>query len=437
MRSQFGRRLFLFSFLAPLIVACDPGSDEAPYDPSTTLATSGTVEFYVPRGGTISFQLSNGDQRFVLQKRRTKDPKAVIEALQGSYETGRGVTVRFDLKDASIDKATNRPTYLVRELRYNEKTIQGMRGDAEPSEHGNETNAEAKAALARGVALQGANRPNEARVALDRAIAAKSLEFPLRRLAFKTRGYALRQEVAGTHPQPTDEGDQQLIRALADFETWAKLAPESSDPLFAIGSTLQSLGAFDEALQLYAWLGREWPEQYYRVAVRIGATHRQVGDFDKALQTLDRMVKKHGPQDGMMFHYHRARTLIELRRYIEAAAELSIGLKQQPDYQWAFVHRACAFAMSSQLKQAAADQEEAVRLMRSADEGARDPHWNENVQRAEAVLRELQQRAAEGATHPVSAPCEGYPNYGEQRRTRSRLLADPYVWRRLVAEAGR
>ena len=159
------------------------------------------------------------------------------------------------------------------------------------------------------------------------------------------------------------ETDAMIAASLADFRALAELEPLNVEHQFSIAAALLDLGGYAEARAVYDDILTRWPDDEYRVAVRIGALHRVQGDYENALQSLNDLSARNGPQGGMRYHYHRGWTLSLLGRFDEAISEFTEGLKIQPDYNSAYVRRACAYASVGRLKDALADVNEAARLL--------------------------------------------------------------------------
>jgi tetratricopeptide (TPR) repeat protein len=414
-------RAILVLLLIPLATVGCSRSDTRVVDRTGTVVTRGVVRSGDREGRAIWFELGFGDSRFVLVG-SGYDPRAIFEAINDSNETGRSVTVRFDSDAVGIDSQDGqKPAYVVREITYDDRLLPGVAGAA--GRWGRSPSV-AEAALARGLAAYKADNYALASAEVSKSIESGSLEPELLALAYKTRGNALADEVTATRTQPDEAGDRQLMRALEDMQKWASLDPDEPVAVSNIAHIQRSLGAYEEAFESYAEISRKWPSRYYRTAILVGATHRQMGKPEEALRALDELVEEHGPQDGMMFHYHRGWTLSELRRYADAVEEFTTGLKAQPDYTWALIKRSCALAQLGRVPEALKDMEQALDLLRKSDpelfvsKGSREMNA-----RTEAIVGELRQATASAGSKPNSIPCDGYPDYGgEWPRTRSQWL---------------
>src|SRR5215831_13267831 len=108
----------------------------------------------------------------------------------------------------------------------------------------------------------------------------------------------------------------------------------------------------------------------------------------------------------MAYHYHRGWTLIELGRFAEASDEFSEGLRNQPDYAWAFLKRSCAESLLGRADAALTDQQAALALLvRSADDSKPSQY---DLRRATQVESELRLAAEHKRTIDAKALCGGY-----------------------------
>lgn len=85
-------------------------------------------------------------------------------------------------------------------------------------------------------------------------------------------------------------------------------SPEDREVQFSIGLVLEQLGGYGEAKAVYDDLLERWPDEELRVALRLGALHRQQERFEAALEPVDALASR-GPKDGMRYHYHRGSRL--------------------------------------------------------------------------------------------------------------------------------
>jgi Tetratricopeptide repeat len=266
------------------------------------------------------------------------------------------------------------------------------------------------------------DHPERARTILAQALEARpGLPPSARALALEARGEAA--ESLSYHLDPTEaRHDRLLSEALADYRAQAALRPGDAAAQFAVARMLLTLGAYAEALELYRRIGRQWPNEDFEVAVRIGALHRQQGNYDGALRALDDYARAAGSSTfGMKFHYHRAWTLTLLGRDREALGEIERGLESQPDYSSAYLIRSCARARLGRLAEALADQERAAELLRALAEEP-SPFVRAELERSRVVVATLREAIAAGRSAPVAAACEGFWDRWVRPRPRSPLL---------------
>lgn len=264
--------------------------------------------------------------------------------------------------------------------------------------------------------------PQRALQLLNAALATRPELPPLARAL----AYNARAEIAlgfsAEMPQEDGRYDTLLADALADYRRLSAVIPDRADFHLAIANTVRDLGGYAEAHRLYQEILRRWPDWADEVALRVGATHRQQGDYAAALRALDSLPEDQRPE-GMPFHYHRAWTLMLLHRDEEALAEIEQGLRYQPDYESAYALRSCLRARLGRLRPALEDQEQVERLL---GEMAGYANWRrENIARSRALSEALRRAIDSGATGPFTAACEGIWDRWSRPRARSPLLDRP------------
>ncbi|HEX8624478.1 MAG TPA: tetratricopeptide repeat protein [Allosphingosinicella sp.] len=220
------------------------------------------------------------------------------------------------------------------------------------------------------------------------------------------------------------DSDRPIAAALADYRALALLEPDDVEHQFAIARALQDLGGYAEANAVYDLLINRWPDEDFRIAVRRGGLYRGQGEHEKALDALNQLVARNGPQEGMKFYYHRAWTLSLLGRYDEAIADLSEGLRSQPDYGSAYLRRACAFAAVGRLREAVDDLTEASRLYAALPEADSATKVRDDLAAMRAFRARLEAALAQGVGKPVGGGCDGSSwRPMERPRPRSPLLS--------------
>ena len=386
-------------------------------DRPQTVTSYGIVADGGTRGAEIWFRLSRVDQRFVLDTGRTPDLQAITDILDDSSNTARSLLVTYDLDGATFDVGEDSPSYVVRKLDYDGRTVVGMVGPRWKTM----APSRAEAALARGIAFYNGSMPERAIVELDAALDGDRLNADRRRLALETRGQA-RIEAVNVADWATDKGDRTLIGALEDFRTWGSLAPGDNDPLFRQAEALRDLGAYQEAIAIYETMSKDDPTDAYWIALRLGATYRTLGELDKALVAVDALKQSGEMPEGMAWHYHRGWTLYKLGRDQEAIAEFTTGLEDQPDFSGAYIYRACANLRLGQLPAALDDRRQAQAIMATMWKDQEIPQsTRDEIAAGERLIAALESAIANGSSK-VDVPCVAEDDFGDKKRKRSRLL---------------
>lgn len=354
---------------------------------------------------------------------RFADPRTVLpimQSLRDSSETGRSVRLKFRLDDAYVDAAGN-PTFSVDTLEYKDQKWSGFARRARPKDL---VTTPAELALARGIALVRGDPPQPGLRELDASLEANTLSDKLLPLALSARAKLLERLAYADTWEINDQDDALLVRAVDDARAAGALEPGKVDHLFELAYLYRGLGAHAEVFATLDVIEARFPDEKYRLAVRRGATYRQMGNYRAALKALDDYISEEGPQDGMMIHYHRAMTLNLLKRHAEAVWEVDLGLKDQPDYLWAFNERACGRAAQGKIAAALEDEKLALKMYVDMD-ATQPPSKIGKAQRArlEALVAQLEQAAREAPTTPLTAPCKDtHFQPAEGRRLRSALL---------------
>lgn len=386
-----------------------------------TLTSYGIAADGGTEGQEVWFKLAKTDQRFVFDKERTPDVAAITDILDASSSSGRSLRVTFDLASATFDTGQDKPSYVVREIEYEGRTVAGMVG----ARRSTMAPSRAEAALARGIALYNGTHFAPAIAELDAALGGDALKADRRALALATRGQARVDAISATGNEVTTKRDRTLVAALEDFRAWGALAAGDNEPLFKQAEALRDLGAYDEALVIYEAMPTDDPNDAYWNALRIGATYRTKGEFDKALAAIDALAKTGVVPEGMAWHYHRGWTLHKMGRHDEAIREFTTGLETQPDFSGAFIYRACANLRVGRLAAALDDRRQAQAIMAFTWKDQEMP-WlaKDEVEVGERMIAALEGAIARGSTGPLDVPCVSETDYGDRKRERSRLLPD-------------
>jgi tetratricopeptide (TPR) repeat protein len=384
--------------------------------------TVGTVAIGDYKEDRISFELVRSDQKFSLDPRRVASADEIFKALQDSANTSKSVSVHYFVEGASFAVGDSKPTYVVHDITYDERTIEAEQ--SAPAGSATVPSSErdlAASSLAKGIALAGDPDTANARKALSVAVASNALETALKVLALKTRSRLSADEALANWPAGAKR-DELLFASLQDARAWQKLAPNDFDAAEAIAGGLVSLGAYDEGIALYRDIIAKSPDDYFWSEMRIEAAYRALGQVDKALAELD-AVAKHGEGSGMAFHYHRGRALIDSGRYEDAVAEYNAGLREQPDYSGAFLQRSCALARLGRLQDAIVNYKEYMKVSQQyGHDVARAPGLKHDDERSSEVVRDLAELFAKDPVAKTDIPCVGRWDWGEAKRERSVLL---------------
>jgi tetratricopeptide (TPR) repeat protein len=387
--------------------------------PDRVLEVVGMVNALQSTDERLTFDLYKSSLQIEL---RPGSASAALEKqLKEISETARTVTVRVSLQSGRIDNNLSKVVLNALSL----ESIDGQVDWRDPRtrpRRGREGAPEGSVDrnLVDGITLATAGERREAIDALDKALASSGLSVPWRVIALQLRSNALQNQVYNEFSGPTPEGDRDLVRALADTQEWASRAPEDFDAFYEIAAVLRELGAYEEAVSTYRYIAKRWADEDHWSSIRLGAVERERGHYQNALDILDTYAKRADRPSSMAFHYHRGWTLGLLGRYEDAIADLSTGLKGQPDYLWAFVRRSCNFARLGRFPEALADQRAAVALLEKFPEsGAAD---QADLKHALEVQVQLEGQVAAGETKPAPIGCTGYWRDQNILRERSEFL---------------
>lgn len=366
-------------------------------------------DWFAMGGNNIRFSLPQGADRYGFW--------ALIEA---AAERGVALRLRFDAAAGRLAEDGRHLVYPLCAIGAASGAWDGDTGRNCPRAVAAATRAEQLLAL--GIA-QSFAEPETARRTLAEALAATPpLSANGQALALASRGDSAETLAADLEPA-SPAHDRLWAHALADYRRLVLLVPDRPTPRSQLAGALVALGGYEEALAVYREIGRRWPDQGLQTAVSIGSLYRQQGDYRRALAALDDFARTAGPalNRGMKFHYHRAWTLMLLRRDAEALREIELGLASQPDYPGAFQLRSCVRARLGRPADALADQRRANETTRSfvAAIGA---STRAELARGEAVIALLEQAVAARRSDPIEAPCEGFWDRWIHPRARSPLI---------------
>lgn len=387
----------------------------------TVRTTLGIVEAGGEDYGRFWFDFVRLDQRFTFDPAKFHADD-LLKALKDSAMTGRSVSVHYFVDGASFPAGSVKPVFVVQSITYDGHTYQTV--ETPPSDvtvAGTPPRDRAAAQLAKGIALAGDAETGEARAALTAAIASGALEPTLQALALKTRAQLDEGDAMAGQP-PGDARDKLLVAALADAKAWHALMPADFEAASEVAQDLRDLGAYDEAIAIYRDVIARWPNQSFWPQIRVASIYRTIGRYDASLAELDALAKS-GDGTGMGYHYHRGWTFNEMGRYDDAIAEFNEGFKNQPDFAGAYMRRACALGQTGKLKDALADQQQAVKLIAQYDsEGGRNAALKNDMARSAEIEKSLQTMVARDPAAKTDVACKGYWRGEEDKRERSALL---------------
>jgi tetratricopeptide (TPR) repeat protein len=353
--------------------------------------------------------------RFGLPPQPEAKQAELSELLERAWDGSRAVKIRFDGAGGRVNKQAGTIDFPICSIILDEAAFEPAkpcRATRLPAAPNGET------ALALGVAHYGIGELRRAQSLLRSAGWPDDPAF--RRLLLRARAQVA-DGLGALEARESRAADSAYLSALADYRALAVLEPDDVEVQFMIGMMLEELGDYAAARTHYEDILRRWPEEDFRIAVRIGALYRTQGDYQRALEQLDRLVERSGPQGGMKFHYHRAWTLTLLGRFEETVAEIGKGLPDQPDYSYAYLRRGCALASLGRLDEALADIERGAALLKGLPQAGVEP-LRFDISRAEAIVAQLEEARSSRPRQPVTGTCEGYWAGSDVKRQRSALL---------------
>ena len=363
------------------------------------------------------FEMWNDRMRFLVDRKDGDQVEKLVEIINASNDQGRSMHVVYDPSRARFNAEAGRMEYPLCSVTLNEQRFESSRpcGPASRSRTPASKSPEGPVAIA--LALSDSWEPATALPLLDQAIS-RGPDPRLLPVALQARAEAL-NTLAGNQPAASAEGDALYLRSLEDFRRLDQLEPGSLSTKLDIGSALQNLGDYEAGEAVVAVLPKGSEGEDFRVTLMQSALARAAGKPQRSLDLLNALIERHGAQDNMRFLYHRGWTLIELERFDEAIADLTNGIRSQPDYAYAYTRRACAYGRIGRLDYAIADVETAAGLIRDVY-GSKDPSVRADLQRATAIAAALKEMGASNA--PTGIACEGYWGDAPKPRPKSPLL---------------
>ena len=404
-------------FCAGMVGTAAARSEDWPPQERRIFEDYGTVSGPSEEGGTLWLSLWEPHIRYRIDREPEARQRALLHLIDRANEGYRAVTIRYDGTRGRLNAKAGTLDYPLCAILLDDLVF-------EPTRRCSGKPARPDAGPEGTLLLARAYVSVEDYGLAHRLLAGDAFpkDPPFRKLLLRTRAVTA-LGLAALEPRRSLEADRLRAAALADYRALAELEPDDVEHQFAIAGALEDLGGYAEARAVYERILAKWPEEDFRVSVRFGALHRINGEYEQALDALNQLVARNGPQEGMKFHYHRGWTLSLLGRFDEAIRDFSEGLRMQPDYAWAYLRRACAYAAIARPAEALADVREAKRMILGMPGGPTSQLLREDIARAEALEAKLERARSAGDSRPVTDACRGpeWDSY-EKPRTRSPLI---------------
>ena len=408
------------TILAALGAAAGAGAQEGRGEQRRIFEDSGNVTDGAEDEAGLWLSLWEPHIRFRIGSEPEAKQSQLFDLIKRANQGFRSVSIRYDGTRGRLNRQTGTLDYplcaiALDDLKF-EPTV-GCEDKAAAAPDGPES------ALTLARAFLGSGEFRRAQDLLERSDLPADSAF--RKIYLRVRSVAA-DNIALSEKPASPEADRATAASLADYRALALLEPDDVEHRFAIARALQDLGGYAEAGSALDLLLKRWPDEDFRVGVRRGALYRAQGDYEKALDALNQLVVRLGPQEGMKFYYHRAWTLSLLGRHDEAIADLTEGLRSQPDYSSAYLRRACAYAAVGRLREALDDATEAARLYATLPGAATAQVLRDDLAEVRALRARLEAGLTEGAGKPVGGTCVS-PSWqaSERPRRRSPLLPVP------------
>ncbi|MGE5562553.1 MAG: tetratricopeptide repeat protein [Bacillota bacterium] len=372
--------------------------------------------------GSVWFKTWDEDVRFILPAGNADESDRLFDILKMSNESGRSVTITFDPYTARLAPDGSTLDLQICSVRLEEQSFTTKRS-CTPR---HVSNRQLAAAPVEAVALGWAEvRIGEEAAAirhLTLALSAKGLTKPVETIARRTRATA-NDEAASDEVTAGHDADRFWAAALADNEKLAALRPDDVDARISEGLDYEHLGDYAAAEKVYRAALEQWPDEKFRLTIRLAAMARTKGDYERSLDLLNSLPQEFADQLGMKFYYHRGWTLTKLGRFDEAILDFTEGLKTQPDYPWAFIRRACAYAGAGRLDYAVSDLETAAGFLDELSFAHSGDETHAVLDVARRTIANLQAAIAEGKSTNMPDACDGFSRFDEKLRQPSPLLA--------------
>jgi tetratricopeptide (TPR) repeat protein len=367
--------------------------------------------------GASWFETWDDGMRFVLEPKYGDRSDAMWELLRDSYEGGVAAKVKFDVSAARFDPKAENFRYPICSVEIGGRLFQSGRSCDRASY--SPSSAEAEIALALGEFVSGSPRAAIAR--LNKALSNATIKPPMLKVALHARAQSYEAVGESQLPQ-SDDADRANVAALADYRKLSALAPSAKYFKYRTGLMLQELGDYASARSIFRQIQKQYPDDDFNNTLSLATLEREAGNAEESLKLLNDLVERQGPQDNMRYYYHRGWTLNALGRYDEAIAALTAGVEDQPDYAFAYLRRACAYANVGRLADAANDYDSAAGHLAAVLKSEIDPSIDFNIERAKNAALRLRAAIAAGKAESMPDVCRGFWGDNDRPRSRSPLL---------------
>jgi tetratricopeptide (TPR) repeat protein len=367
--------------------------------------------------GNSWFETWDNGMRFVLEAKHAEHSETLWTLLQTSYQHGLAASVIFDASAARFDAKLDRIVYPICSVEVSGQKFISPRPCDKPAYQPKSQVDEVAFAL--GEFVSGSPKATIAR--LNRILVASSLKPGILKIALMARAQSY-EDISDNELPESKEADRASVAAMADYRRLSELEPNTPYFQYKIGLMLQDLGDYGAARAVFNRVKELSPEDDFNNTLSLATLERESGNAAASLKLLDGLVERNGRQDDMRYNYHRGWTLNALERYDEAIAVLNAGIKDQPDYAYAYLRRACAFAAVARLGDAIHDLESAGRFLSAVPQAEADRSVLADLARAEALTATLQAAIAAGELTPHPEVCHGYWGDDGHPRQRSSLL---------------
>jgi hypothetical protein len=206
----------------------------------------------------VRLRLDDTPLRFRLPTLSAATLEPLVQLVTNASRRGFALRVRFDGSAGQVDAQGATVTYPLCSLSVGNVAPLGDESVNCPAAL-TPGPRDSLATLARGVAI-GRTHAEASVPLLGEALADVNLAPSLRAVALRERGEA-EEALADDRAWGSEAFDRLMIAALTDYRSRVAIDPNNADAQYAVGQALTDLGAYDEALAVYANIGRRWAEE--------------------------------------------------------------------------------------------------------------------------------------------------------------------------------